>query len=267
MPRWPHCSRTAPRSGLSERVGLSAVPCGNPDGLALGSRAGKWRRGGNPITGYPPPGDSYYDANPEAHYLWRWISFQGPDLVVEIRVGAGTTWQASAPCQQLLSQFRSVLNVSELPSDSSLLAALATGEPNLLPPVPSLRLTCAATDLAGELAKLWTVLAQVPDHARSATRSALQTRVARSPLAVAHILAGVYGHELDPVSYTQGVAVSGRLRLAQLDADGADPAADIEAIRRTLHVRRQAVVSRRRRWRRQPGRPRLGRRTGRRDRE
>ena len=215
--------------GLSERVALSAVPCGNPDGLALGS-APENGAGGNPSAAYPPPGDSYYDANPEAHYLWRWVSFQGPDLVLEIRVGAGTTWQASAPCLQLLSQFRSVLNASELPSDSTLLAALATGEPNLLPPVPSLRLTCAAADLAGELAKLWTVLAQVPDHARSATRSALQARVARSPLAVARILAGVYGHELDPVIYTQGVAVSGRLRLAQLDPDGTDPSADIEAI-------------------------------------
>ena len=216
-------------SGLSDRVALSAVPCGNPDGLALGS-APENGAGGNPSAAYPPPGDSYYDANPEAHYLWRWVSFQGPDLALEIRVGAATTWQASAPCQQLLSQFRSTLNVSELPSDSSLLGALADGEPNLLPPVPSLRLTCAAADLAGELAKLWTVLAQVPDHARSTTRRALQARVARSPLAVARILAGVYGHELDPVIYTQGVAVSGRLRLAQLDPDGTDPSADIEAI-------------------------------------
>ena len=74
--------------GLSERVGLSAVPCGNPDGLAL-ANAPENGAGGNPSAGYPPPGDSYYDANPEAHYLWRWVSFQGPDLAVEIRVGAG----------------------------------------------------------------------------------------------------------------------------------------------------------------------------------
>ena len=85
--------------GLSDRVALSAVPCGNPDGLALGS-APENGAGGNPGAAYPPPGDSYYDANPEAHYLWRWVSFQGPDLAVEIRVGAGVAWQASAPCLQ-----------------------------------------------------------------------------------------------------------------------------------------------------------------------
>ena len=99
-----------------------------------------------------------------------------------------------------------------------------------MPPVFSLRLTCPAADLEDQITKLWTVLAQVPDHARSPTRAALQTRVARSPLDPARILAGVYGHELDPVIYTQGVAVSGRLRLAQLDAETPDPSPDIAAM-------------------------------------
>ena len=177
-----HSYRAAP--GLSAQVGLSAVPCANPDGLALG-HAPQNGAGGTPSSGYPPPGDYYYDANPEAHYLWRWISFQGPDLALEIRVGAGVAWQASAPCLQQWPQLCSELNASTLAPDSSLLGALATGEPNLLPPVPGLRLTCAADNLEGELAKLWTLLAQAPDDARSATRNALQTRVARSPLAVA----------------------------------------------------------------------------------
>ncbi len=222
-----HSYRIAP--GLSGRYALSAAPCANPDGLALGA-APENGAGGNPGAAYPPPGDSYYDANPEAHYLWRWVSFQAPDLVLEIRTGDSTTWEGSALCLELLEQFRSVLNASELPSDSSLLGALSTGEPNLLPPIFGLRLTCAAADLDAELNKLWTVLAQVPDHARSPTRSALQARAARSPLEAARILAGVYGHELDPVIYTQGVAVSGRLRLARLDTEYADPSDGIAAM-------------------------------------
>ena len=215
---------------LCSHIDLSAVPCGNPDGLALGA-APQNGVGGNPAAGYPPTGDFFYDAaNPEVHYLWRWVSFQGPDLAFEIRVGAGVAWQASAPCLQQWPQLCSELNASTLAPDSSLLGALATDEPNLLPPVPGLRLTCTAADLADELGKLWALLAPAPDDSRSGTRRALQTRVARSPLAVARVLANVYGHQLDPVIYTQGVAVSGRLRLAQLDADGVDPAADIEAM-------------------------------------
>ncbi len=219
--------RAAP--GLAARFALSAVPCGNPDGLALGVAPGNGA-GGIPSGGYPPAGESYYNANPEAHYLWRWVSFQGPDLVLEIRTGAATTWEASAPCLELLSQLRSVLDATELPSDNSLLGALARGEPNLLPPVLGLRLTCATAELEGELAKLWTVLARVPDHARSPTRGALQARAARTPVEVARILAAVYGHELEPVIYTQGVAVSGRMRLAELDSESADPAAEIAAM-------------------------------------
>ncbi len=219
--------RAAP--GLPARFALSAVPCGNPDGLALGVSPENGA-GGNPSSGYPPPGESYYDANPEAHYLWRWLSFEGPDLALEIRVGAAAQWEASAPCLELLSQLRSVLNATELPSDGSLLGAQASGEPNLLPPVLGLRLTCPAAEVEGELAKLWTVLARVPDHARSPTRGALQARAARTPLEVASILAAVYGHELEPVIYTQGVAVSGRMRLAELDAESEDPSAGIAAM-------------------------------------
>ena len=47
--------------GLSARVGLSAVPCANPDGLAL-NRAPQNGAGGTPATAYPPPGDYYFDA-------------------------------------------------------------------------------------------------------------------------------------------------------------------------------------------------------------
>lgn len=50
------------------------------------------------------------------------------------------------------------------------------------------------------------------------------------PLAVAKRLAAVYGYVLDaPVVYTQGVALSGRLRLHELAGD-AGPAAEIERI-------------------------------------
>ena len=50
------------------------------------------------------------------------------------------------------------------------------------------------------------------------------------PLAMARRLAQAYGHKLEiPVVYTQGVALSGRLRLHEL-AGGADPAPDVEKI-------------------------------------
>ncbi len=243
------------RPRLSARIGLSAVPCGNPDGLALGV-APENGAGGNPSAGYPPTGNFFYDpANPEAHSIWRWVSFQAPDLVIEVRARSNwratvardesASWEASAPCLQLWPQLCSALNTSELTPDSSLLGALATGKPNGLAPVPGLRLACPADALQTELGKLWALLngasATTPDRREVApakpladnhsdTRRALEARSARTPLAVARALAATYGHQLDPVIYTQGVAISGRLRLAQLDAHGVDPTADIAAV-------------------------------------
>ncbi|MDA0677578.1 MAG: hypothetical protein O2788_06180, partial [Chloroflexi bacterium] len=51
------------------------------------------------------------------------------------------------------------------------------------------------------------------------------------PLQTARRLAKVYGYKLDvPVVYTQGVAMSGRLRLYELERAGEGPAREIEEI-------------------------------------
>ena len=44
--------------------------------------------------------------------------------------------------------------------------------------------------------------------------------------AIAHLLASVYGHSLDPIVYTLGMGISGRLRLAR-STGFPDPAPDI----------------------------------------
>ena len=216
--------------GLPARIDLRALPCGNPDGLAL-DVAPQNGAGGNPGAGYPPTDDFFYNAaNPEAQCLWRWITFEGPDLLLELRVGGSSAWQASAPCRQQWPQLCATLDASPLTADSSLLGALATAEPNGLPPVPGLRLTCAPSALEAELGRLWAFLAQAQADNHSRLCRALQTRSSRTPLDLARILAAAYGHQLEPVIYTQGVAVSGRMRLAQLDPHSANPAATIAAM-------------------------------------
>ena len=68
-------------------LALSAMPCGNPDGLLLGVAPGNGA-GGQPAQGYPPVEHFFEDAhNPESRYLWRWIGLQAPDLVLELQAG------------------------------------------------------------------------------------------------------------------------------------------------------------------------------------
>ncbi len=209
--------------GLSSKVALSAVPCGSPDRLGSDRADGA----GDASTGYPPESNYYFDAdNPERRYLWRWTCFQAPDLLLEVRSGDGPRWEANGAAQRLASP----LNAGSMPEDGSLLAALGTGIPDDLGPIPGLRLTVSADDLGAQVDRLWEIVTQTWVWSVSPARKALEARRSRSPLQIARVLDSVYGHTLDPIVYTQGVAISGRLRLAQLDQDGPSPVADIASL-------------------------------------
>ena len=209
---------------LQREVALSAIPCANPDGLAQGTLSSNGA-GGNPSQGYPPEDDYYFDPNdPEARYLWRWISFHAPDVALEVREAYNTRWEYSGPIERIAN----TLNAYPMTADDSLVSALSEGTPNNLAPIPALTLTCPTDAVEAEVAKLWRILAQESALPSSPARRELDRRRNRTPIEAARILAGAYGHILNPVIYTQGVALSGRLRLYELDADGESPVADIE---------------------------------------
>lgn len=208
---------------LHRAVALSAVPCGNPEGLASGA-APRNSAGANPSGGYPPLDNFFYDPqDPEARYLWRWAGFQGPDLALEVRAGNTVGWEATQGAESMAP----AAAAARLGPSDSLLAALAAGKPNGLAPIPGLRLTTTPEALSTELDRLWSALARTPRVPVSPARRVLQARAARPPLEIARVLASVYGHKLNPVVYTQGVAISGRLRFARLAPEDRDTAPDI----------------------------------------
>lgn len=214
--------------GVGTRLALSAVPCGNPDGLALGV-APENGAGGRPEHGYPPAEHFFDDAHdPERRYLWRWAGLQAPDLLLEIRSGPAVTWEASATAVALAP----ALQALRVTPPESLVAALGADLSNGLAPngvgaVPGLRLTTPPAALGEQLNRLWSLLQQTPGLPPSPARQELATRRARTPLQIAHRLAAVYGHSLAPVVYTQGMAIAGRLRLARMDPTYADPVPSI----------------------------------------
>ena len=212
--------------GLALRIGLSAIPCANPDGLRLG-RGPENGSGGNPSQGYPPVGNFYFDElNPEKRYVWRWVCFQSPDLVLEVCAGTGSVlWESNAAGRR----FAPALGAREV-RDDSFLGALGDGHPEGLDSVPALRLTASDEQLPREITRLFGAVQQPEMSARSAARQVLDRRMQRSPVEVGRILAAAYGHSFDPIVYTQGVPISGRLRLAQLDPEGGDPTSDIVSL-------------------------------------
>ena len=207
---------------LGESIALSAVPCANPGGLALGN--GPYNgAGGVPGTGYPPEGGYFFDReNPEARHLWRWTSYMASDLVVELQSGEATAWQANAAASGLASG----LNASALPDDDSFVSALGRHPASGLGVIPALRLTVAEQRIEAELGRLWTAIRDSPPGSSQA-RVELDRRRGRSPTEVGWDLAVTNGRTLEPLVYTQGVAISGRLRLAALDPGAHENTADI----------------------------------------
>jgi rhamnogalacturonyl hydrolase YesR len=212
------------RDRLGQTLALSAVPCANPDGLALGVGPENGA-GGRPEHGYPPLDQFFYDPhNPERRYLWRWAGLQAPDLLLEVRAGQTVAWEASATAMTLAAALHATLAT---PPDSFLAALgadLSNGlTPNGLGPIPGLRLTTPPEALSVQLQRLWSLLPGLATLRPSPARHRLEVRRARAPLQVARSLATVYGHTLEPVVYTQGMALSGRLRLSRLDPTYEDP--------------------------------------------
>ena len=216
-----HFARRGDR--LAERISLSAVPCANPDGLAKDTGPENGAEG-LPGAGYPPEGGFFHHPlHPEKRYLWRWVCFQAPDLVVELRCGAGPVWEVNDEAAHLAS----VLDAGRLGPTDNLVAALGRGKPSGLGPVQGVRLTVDPGRAIAELDRLWTAVLPSSGSWTSPARVELGRRRARSPLEIGRVLASVYGHTLDPVVYMQGVAMSGRLRLAALEPSAPNPAQDI----------------------------------------
>lgn len=210
-------------SSVTDRVALSAVPVGNIDGLATGTAPDNGA-GGQPSTGYPPTDAFYDDAhNPERRYLWRWIGMQAPDIIVELRSGSATNWEAS----DATSHLAIALQATPFTTQDQLPAALATGTPNQLGAIPGFCLTTTAETFVPQLEHLWSTLAPPTAVPASPARRTLDARRARTPLQIARSLASTYGYTLEPVVYTQGMAISGRLRLYQLAPTSPNPLDDL----------------------------------------
>jgi rhamnogalacturonyl hydrolase YesR len=207
---------------LAQKVALSAVPWANLDAFTPNSGPLRDLSGG-----YPPQDNFYFDPDtPESRYLWRWICLQSPDLLLEIRSGEAVRWESN----DAVGLLPVTIGASRIVDTNSLLGAIGRGMPDGLGPIPGLRLTVSEKELSLELDRLWQSLLQVWSWQPSPARQELLGRRARSNLEVASILASTYGHRLETVVYTQGVAISGRIQLTGLMGDSASSLSEIASV-------------------------------------
>jgi rhamnogalacturonyl hydrolase YesR len=145
-----------------------------------------------------PPTDGFFnhpDA-PESRYVWRWVAYQAPDLVLQLRGGDSLT-RGDGPAGSL--------------------AAAVSGGGTELGPVPAVFAHVRETDGPALLEQILAGAAKAP---RSPLRTALAQRTGREPIDIARILAERYPQN-PIVSYIPSVAWANTLRLADLRKDGA----------------------------------------------
>ena len=100
-------------------------------------------------------------------------------------------------------------------------------------PIPGLRITAPNGELGVEIGRLLANLNKVGVEPSGARRS-LVARRKRSPSDVVRILIGTYGYTLDPVVYTQGVSIGGRLMAWETGITQDDPTGNIRQIAESL---------------------------------
>ena len=224
---------TGTAAAQASGVALSVIVAANPDALAGGDWEEATAQTVDLTHGYPPQDGFYFDESaPERRYLWRWICYQAPDLVVEVALSDSDNdaarWEANEAAAG--GTTATAMTAAAMAGDESLLAALGRPAADAPGTIPGLRLTTHWTSLTDALRMLWAATGKGSETPASQGRLALDARRNRTPLEIARTLAGQYGHALDPVNYTQGVGISGRLRLAALDDGSANPAAEIAGL-------------------------------------
>jgi hypothetical protein len=169
----------APKA-IRDRWIVSALPMADPDGRART----------RPFH-FPPVKGFYEDPEqPESRYVWRWVAYQAPDLVVEIR-GDVPGGEAA----------------------DSLTAALRDDRAAGLG-----RTATRVVSASAPSSDLGTILVAVRD--RSSLHDAIAKRIARAPIDIARLLAGRYP-AAPSISYIPALAWINTLKLSALTGDEA----------------------------------------------
>ncbi|MFL2761726.1 MAG: glycoside hydrolase family 88 protein [Dehalococcoidia bacterium] len=196
---------------VDSTLNISIAPCINIDGYEQ-LQSPNNSSGGSPSLGYPPDDGFFNDEeNPESRYMWRWISYLAPEVVVEICNGEVVEWESNLAAQEIATE----LNANPISKDDSFINALGYSRASGLGVIPAFRLSAPEGSVVSELTKLIALSGSIP---LSQARKTLESRRQRSPIATARVLASTYGHKLDnPINYVQGVGISGRIRLWEMD--------------------------------------------------
>ena len=195
-------------------LSISYIPCLDYDAYIGNSQAPQTE--GKLTHGFPPDGNYFFDPEiPESRYLWRWVSYQAPDLVIELSLGESIQIEPNEAAPAFINDMGTASPIS----DDSLIGALGRKHQSNLGSIPGVRITGTSEQVVSKTVEL---LHKVVDFrgtnqsSSSLAAAAIRKRRDRTAQEVSEALASQFGYKLDsPINYIQGVGVSGRIRLAE----------------------------------------------------
>ena len=195
-------------------LSISYIPCLNYDAYISNPQAPETQ---SKLThGFPPDGNYFFDPEiPESRYIWRWVSYKAPDLVIELSLGESIRIEPNEAAPVFIADMDTVSPIS----DDSLIGALGRKYESSPESIPGVRITGAKEQVVSKTVELLhkVVDSRGTDQSLSSHgAAAIRKRRDRTAQEVSEALAAQFGYKLDsPINYIQGVGVSGRIRLAE----------------------------------------------------
>ena len=195
-------------------LSISYIPCLDYDAYIGNSQTSEVQ--GKLTHGFPPDGNYFFDPEiPESRYIWRWISYQAPDLVIELALGESIQFESNEAAPAFIADMDTASPVS----DDSLIGALGRKHESIPGSIPGVRIVGTSEQVAAKTVELLHKVADArgtDQSSSSLAAAAIRKRRDRTAREVSEALASQFGYKLDsPINYIQGVGVSGRIRLAE----------------------------------------------------
>ena len=117
-------------------LSISYIPCLDYDAYISNPQTPQTE--GKLTHGFPPNGNYFFDPEiPESRYIWRWISYQASDLVIELSLGESTKIESNTAAPAFLAD----MNTASPISDDSLIGALGRKHESNLGSIPGVKIT------------------------------------------------------------------------------------------------------------------------------
>ena len=100
-------------------LSISYIPCLDYDAYISSLQPPQTE--GKLMRGFPPDGNYFFDPEiPESRYIWRWISYQAPDFVIQLSLGESILIEPNAAAPIFIAE----MDTANPVSDDSLIGAL-----------------------------------------------------------------------------------------------------------------------------------------------